>query len=352
MEINCKIPRGSYFAAANGYEGFKSYFNKVFAPKDYKRLYVLKGGPGTGKSSFMKRIREHFLSRSFGCDSIYCSSDSASLDGVIIYGKTEKVGILDGTAPHEVDTRIPGAVDEIINLGAAWDKSGLSARKKDIEMLGAEKKKRYENAYFFMRAAGAFHGKINACDQCGFVPDSYSDEITKYSKMLTKNSGRICEQYLLSCFSKDGYSSAFAYDFQCENKASVYGEHGADFIYFDALLRALRERGSSAVRFPSPLSDALTDAVFIPESDTLIFADRAKKKDADILLSESGCSDSFLDFCADENELLLRKAKEEFAAASHYHFALEGIYTPLMNFDIIAQMRQEVILEIEKILEL
>lgn len=350
MEINYKIPRGSYFAAANGYDGFRSYFNKVFAPKDYKRLYVLKGGPGTGKSSFMKRIREHFLTLGFGCDSIFCSSDRASLDGVIIYGKNGIVGLLDGTAPHEVDTRLPGAVDEIINLGAAWDKVGLSKQKNDIEMLTAEKKKRYENAYFFMRAAGSFH-----CNKCGASPtcspsDCYIDEIEKYTKILTKNSGRIRERYLLSCFSKDGYSSSLAYDFKCKNKVSVCGGRGEDFIFFDLLLKTLEKNGSAAIRFPTPLSDALTDAVFIPESDTLIFADRTKTKDADILLSGGMGRDAFSDFCAEENALLLKKAEEEFAAASRCHFELEGIYTPHMNFDIVAEMREKVISEIENMI--
>jgi len=46
----------SYFAAANGYDGFVSYFEKVFDAKDYTRLFILKGGPGTGKSSIMTHL--------------------------------------------------------------------------------------------------------------------------------------------------------------------------------------------------------------------------------------------------------------------------------------------------------
>ena len=49
-----------YFAAANTYTGFISYFDTVFDPEKFSRLYVLKGGPGTGKSSFMKKIANEF----------------------------------------------------------------------------------------------------------------------------------------------------------------------------------------------------------------------------------------------------------------------------------------------------
>ena len=54
MESRKNIDR--YFAAANGYSGFRSYFSTLFDSKDFTRILVLKGGPGTGKSSFMKKI--------------------------------------------------------------------------------------------------------------------------------------------------------------------------------------------------------------------------------------------------------------------------------------------------------
>ena len=39
------IPK--YFGAANSYNGFISYFDKIFDSKEYDKIYVLKGGPGT-----------------------------------------------------------------------------------------------------------------------------------------------------------------------------------------------------------------------------------------------------------------------------------------------------------------
>ena len=43
-----------FFASMNTANGFQSYFKEIFDPKQYNRSYILKGGPGSGKSSLMK----------------------------------------------------------------------------------------------------------------------------------------------------------------------------------------------------------------------------------------------------------------------------------------------------------
>ena len=44
----------SYFAAANTKNGFVSYFDDIFGK--IKKIYVIKGGPGTGKTTTVKGI--------------------------------------------------------------------------------------------------------------------------------------------------------------------------------------------------------------------------------------------------------------------------------------------------------
>ena len=55
MTQNMTIPR-QCFAASNSCEGFKSYYGEIFAGPGIERLYVIKGGPGTGKSHFMRTV--------------------------------------------------------------------------------------------------------------------------------------------------------------------------------------------------------------------------------------------------------------------------------------------------------
>ena len=126
--VNTKL---KYFASANGYSGFRSYFSNVFKREEYKKLYILKGGPGTGKSSFIKKVLSVFSDETIKREAIFCSSDIRSLDGVILEKAGVKVAVIDGTAPHTSDAIFPGAVDKITNLGDAWD-SKLLQNNRDI----------------------------------------------------------------------------------------------------------------------------------------------------------------------------------------------------------------------------
>ena len=47
-----------YFLAANSCQGFVSHFADCYNEKDGWRCYIIKGGPGTGKSSFMKKVAQ------------------------------------------------------------------------------------------------------------------------------------------------------------------------------------------------------------------------------------------------------------------------------------------------------
>lgn len=95
MNHSCAI---SCFLGANSPNGFVSQFEKVYNQTDGWRVFIIKGGPGTGKSSFMKKIANEALNRQLKTHIAYCSSDPMSVDAVIIPEK--KIMIADGTAPH------------------------------------------------------------------------------------------------------------------------------------------------------------------------------------------------------------------------------------------------------------
>lgn len=88
----------SFFLGANSANGFVSRFSNVYNLTDGWRVYIIKGGPGTGKSSLMKKLASSAKERGFTPQLCYCSSDPVSLDAVII--PENKFMIADGTAPH------------------------------------------------------------------------------------------------------------------------------------------------------------------------------------------------------------------------------------------------------------
>ena len=87
------------FPGANTPQGFYSFYDHI-VPLDATRLIIIKGGPGVGKSTFIRKIGEAIVERGYDIEFHHCSSDNASLDGVSI--PSVGVAIVDGTAPHRV----------------------------------------------------------------------------------------------------------------------------------------------------------------------------------------------------------------------------------------------------------
>ncbi|WP_102347788.1 PRK06851 family protein [Bacillus sp. Marseille-P3661] len=133
----------NYYAGGNTARGFHNLYESNLQGLD--RLFILKGGPGTGKSSMMKDIGEEWLNKGYDIELLHCSSDNHSIDGVII--KKLNVGIVDGTAPHVIEPKAPGVIDEYVNLGVAWDSAKLVQHKDEILKLNSKIAETFQSAY-------------------------------------------------------------------------------------------------------------------------------------------------------------------------------------------------------------
>lgn len=85
----------------NTTEGFYSYYNYILGQREANRIICIKGGPGVGKSTFMRKIGETYLEKGEDVDFMHCSSDNNSLDGVVL--KNRRIALIDATSPHVVD---------------------------------------------------------------------------------------------------------------------------------------------------------------------------------------------------------------------------------------------------------
>ena len=136
-----------------GPEGFISCFDHLIDETKLKRMLILKGGPGVGKSTFMRRIHAALCAEGEESTLYYCSGDPDSLDAVALPGRG--VLILDGTAPHIVDPIIPGARDSLINLGAYLDEPAMRPRLPHIRACMADHAACTRRARAGLRAAAA-----------------------------------------------------------------------------------------------------------------------------------------------------------------------------------------------------
>ncbi|MBQ3817334.1 MAG: hypothetical protein II802_03580 [Clostridia bacterium] len=172
-----------YFLGANSCTGFYSAFCESYDPYKGWKAYIIKGGPGTGKSSFMKRFADYAVQKGFDIILCPCSSDPDSLDGVIIPDK--KAVILDGTAPHIVEPVYPGACEEILNFGRFWDSSEFSEKEDKIIEITLKNKMLHKTASSYLAACGQL------------IADNYktASACTDFKKVETFSKG-LCKKYI------------------------------------------------------------------------------------------------------------------------------------------------------------
>lgn len=140
------------FLGANTPQGFVSFFDELYNPYENCRAYIIKGGPGTGKSTLMKKVCKEAENRGYATEKVYCSSDPDSLDALIFPGVG--VSIADGTSPHTLDPKFPGACENIINLGDFWDKERLINKADEIRTLTLENSLHHRRSSKYLAAAG------------------------------------------------------------------------------------------------------------------------------------------------------------------------------------------------------
>ena len=148
-----KIYSPSYFLGASTPMGFYSLFSELYEPENGWRLYIIKGGPGTGKSTLMKKIAAECDRRGKLCERIHCSSDPLSLDAVII--PSLKVSIADGTKPHTLEPQYPGVSEGIVDPGRFRNDRILRKDSENIIRLTKENSLQHKKCADFLSAAGS-----------------------------------------------------------------------------------------------------------------------------------------------------------------------------------------------------
>ena len=319
----------TYFAAANSYRGFISLFDEVFNPRHFKHIYVIKGGPGTGKSSLMKKIFKSFGNEGYYTEAIYCSSDPVSLDGVIIKKNENSVALLDGTAPHERDAIIPGAIDEIINLADGFNKEELSRQREDILSLTDRKKQAYKKAYSMLDVAGNIWRQIYTISRdmtSYFAAEHISEKLSAFSE-----SGNFGEPLRLfsSAFNKCGYTTTDIFHDDKRRKIKLSGDGITEHIILGLLYKKLRQKGALITVCPSPLESSIFDKII---TEDIIYEINHQGADYDTKAIIEKNNSTVTELYQLHTKLLLL-AQGAFKEASDFHFSLEDIYKNAIDFE-------------------
>ena len=342
-----------FFAAANTEHGFQSLFSEYFSPETHKRIYILKGGPGTGKSTLMKSIGFSAEVNGYEAEYIYCSSDTNSLDGVRIPGLG--ISVLDGTSPHITEPVYPGAVERIVNLGDAFDYEGLSAERDAIVSLSSAKKDAYRTAYRFLAAAGSVvHEKDDMLKRVFLSQKAEAAAGRLALAVKDAEKGRETRRYI-SAIGTHGYIRLDSLKQKAKRVLAVTERQGLEYLFMDVLHASLSRFGLKMTVCMTPLVSSHIEAIYLeservlftvmnetetPEASKIVNCDRFVSREA---LAKQRAKVRFAEKC---EGALMEGALSSLAEAGELHERLEQIYGRYVDFSAVDRIKSRMISEI------
>ncbi len=340
--------RRAFFAAANSGEGFVSMFEEIFFGENIKRRYIIKGGPGTGKSSFMKKVGAFAERQGADVEYYYCSSDTASIDGLVINGE---IAMLDGTAPHSYDTVAPGYVDSIIDLGVFWSEQRLSDNKAELINLSERKKRAYSRGYCY----------LSAVLKTDFAADRLILPCVKTDKMISaaardiarlglKGKGKVVTRQT-SAFGTAGEVYLPTYTDSAARVYYVEDICGVSALYLGELELLAKKMGYEAMVSYDTFNRGKVKEIFFPETSDCFTSMAQPTSDESAKINTK----RFLDVVAFSEvrrlyratvqcrDRLKQLAEESLAEAGSVHAEMEGYYVSAMDFSGLEKYCQEFI---------
>ena len=342
-----------FFAAANTEGGFFSLLGEIFQPEKLNRIYILKGGPGTGKSTLMKSVGFAAEANGYEVEYDYCSSDTSSLDGVLI--PELGIAVIDGTAPHMTDPVYPGAVERIVNLGDAFDFAGLEEQRAHLISLISEKRDSYRTAYRYLSAAGRMEREITELAAPAFLTEKADAAIARIvSSMKKAKAGGISRRYL-SAIGTSGRVTLDTFRRKAEKTYAVTDKYGLGYVFMARLCIALERAGLSMTVCPTPLLPSRTEGIFVDGEDVFFAVcseTEAEAFDKTINISRFASREKlaahrgrlrFSEKCAAS---LMDGALEALADAGRFHAETEKIYGGYIDFSKVDSIKNTIISEI------
>ena len=265
-----KISR-QFFLGANTGAGFVSLYSAFAASEDGAFVWYIKGGPGNGKSTLMRRAAERAEEAGFAVESILCSGDPDSLDGIYIPEK--KLGYVDATSPHVQEPAVPGASGKYLDLGAFYRPIPPEEAEK-MRRLFAAYRREYARAYDMLHAArlvspGGIPGVLTAEAKARVRKraEAFAEKAVHRSEAEEYEKRRFLSAYTCRgavLFSETAASFGRVY--------TLDNELGLADDFLQAVLERARSAGAARIVCPDPVDPEKLAALVLPEDGLSLVA--------------------------------------------------------------------------------
>lgn len=350
-----------FFLGANSAQGFYSLYDHFIDPKQANAIYILKGGPGCGKSTLMRRIGTRAEELGEQVEYIHCSGDPESLDGILL--PSAKIAIADGTAPHVIEPPYPGVVGSYVNLGACYRMDDLSSIKSEIVNCMTGYQDYYKKAYRCLHAAEQIMEDVRSC----LTNSSLQEKIIKRAHgILTRETrnpghgtGRITPRFLGAVTHKGRLTFYSTTEVLCKRIYILDDSSGLSHLMLTELLSGLTQSGYDVIACPSPIAPDRLEHLIIPERSLAFLTSthdqpypkrpyRTIRIDAMVDPELIRRNKARLRFSRKVSAALIDEAIESLNQAKVMHDNLEALYNPHVDFDQVGRIADELSVSILK----
>jgi len=348
------MSRIQYFLGANAPGGFYSLYHELLPAPKAEGIYILKGGAGCGKSSFMRRVARHAGAEGLDTVLIPCSGDPDSLDGVIL--PQRGVALVDGTAPHVVEPEYPGVVERYVNLGDCYDCEGLRPHRAEIIAATKGYKAHYKRVYRCLEAAGQLRRDSRELLLTPALAQRMARRAAGIIQREVKKSGggagEVTHRFLTAVTHKGRvalWDTAFA---QAKRVYELADGHQLAHEMLSPILTAAAAAGWDAVACPDPMAPERLAHLILPGLSLAFVSTlpgdslpqrpyRRLRLDAMADRDLYKASRARLRFSQKVAAALEEEAVAGLRQAKAAHDALEALYNPHVDFERVYAMADE-----------
>lgn len=347
-----------WFLGANAPRGYYSKFDQLFQKSPDGRCFLLKGGPGTGKSTMLKKIAGDLFEKGLEPELIFCSADTESLDAVL--SSDGNFSAADATLPHAAEPKYPGVYETTVDLCSCWDEEILRQNGGKIVSLFDKNRRLHEEARRYISAAASL---LDEAARLG-MDSVFQEKVEKTALRLcarelgrkSHRKGTEKQRFLSAVTDKGVFFFSGTPKILCERIYLIDDDPGAvSRIFMSTVRKCALESGFDIITCRCPIFPSeKIEHVFIPELK-LGFMTANRRHNFEVKPYRMIHSRRF----TDRNRFTKNKIRIKFALrsaknlideavlcmkeAKAVHDELEACYIPAMDFSLVEEKTAKIL---------
>jgi len=323
-----------YFAEGMTTRGYISLLPNMMP--SWQRVYVLLGGPGTGKSTLIKVIGLELLDRGYGVDFIRSVRDPDTMAGFIL--PQMGLAMLDAMEVSPMRWRAPGVVEKFIDFSMFCDDLKLEKQRSQIFEIENQLQELQTTLEEELAAElGSLLGnrvpkRLIEDDLSWILGNSAQVKVKKDHTgpwPLAENALKLLQKsviipYFLHGLTVDGWLNLAPHFLTDFDQIRLEGDETLDAL--DWVLREAQQLGQMIEIILHPLNPDEVIGIVFPERHLAIWQGDPEK------LSDQGLDKPFS-----------KKLKETLIAWQTHRSQLKGIYMDAMKYDQLDSYRETVL---------